>query len=293
MLAFHMMHQNARKPVLERHAPTGLGTLCMFAVRNIFSKPGAAGEDRSASWSPRASCRARCRRQEPARLPGAPGRRREHRSMPPTASRGTSPASTWCCSAPAASITCAPTSPRSCARLCRRSTCRSSMPCSATLSASASTFPTGSLRRHQPASLKCRQLAKPAGRIPAGCVLGWLRHNVRALMTQTSASPSQVLHALWLAAGGEATALDRVADRRRAGAAVLVPRRRAGAGHDRRRRPCRGAARHKQRGGRDQTVAVDMRHARHRVPQRALSAHRRQAARPGVGQDRRRLHHGR
>jgi len=40
MLAFHMLHQNARQPVLQRTRANGIGTLCMFAVRNIFSKPG-------------------------------------------------------------------------------------------------------------------------------------------------------------------------------------------------------------------------------------------------------------
>jgi len=40
MLALHMMNQNARKPVLERTRANKVGTLCMFAVRNIFSKPG-------------------------------------------------------------------------------------------------------------------------------------------------------------------------------------------------------------------------------------------------------------
>ena len=40
MLAFHMMNQNARKPVLERARANKIGTLCMFAVRNVFSKPG-------------------------------------------------------------------------------------------------------------------------------------------------------------------------------------------------------------------------------------------------------------
>ncbi len=40
MLAFHMLHQNARKPLLERTRANKVGTLCMFAVRNIFSKPG-------------------------------------------------------------------------------------------------------------------------------------------------------------------------------------------------------------------------------------------------------------
>jgi aryl-alcohol dehydrogenase-like predicted oxidoreductase len=39
MLAFHMLHQNARRHVLPRTREKGIGTLCMFAVRNIFSKP--------------------------------------------------------------------------------------------------------------------------------------------------------------------------------------------------------------------------------------------------------------
>ncbi|MGQ3505138.1 hypothetical protein ACT9SR_13535, partial [Enterococcus faecalis] len=34
MLGFHMMNQNAR-PVLARCLARGVGTLCMFAVRNI------------------------------------------------------------------------------------------------------------------------------------------------------------------------------------------------------------------------------------------------------------------
>ena len=215
MLAFHMMNQNARKPVLERARANKIGTLCMFAVRNVFSKPGLLEKTIADLAAEGKLPRTLAENEGPARLPGARRAAPRASSMPPIASRATSPASTSCCSAPAASSTCAPTSPRSCARRCRPSTCRSSMPCSATSSASASTCRTGSRRR--PASRKCRQLAKPAGRrrIPAGCVLGWLRHNVRALMTQTSASPSQVLHALWLAAGGDPAALDRVqADRR-------------------------------------------------------------------------------
>ena len=40
ILAFHMLNQNARRPVLEQTRANGVGTLCMFAVRNIFSKPG-------------------------------------------------------------------------------------------------------------------------------------------------------------------------------------------------------------------------------------------------------------
>jgi len=40
MLAFHMLHQNARDRLLKRTQVNKVGTLCMFAVRNIFSKPG-------------------------------------------------------------------------------------------------------------------------------------------------------------------------------------------------------------------------------------------------------------
>jgi aryl-alcohol dehydrogenase-like predicted oxidoreductase len=40
MLAFHMMNQNARDRLLQRIQANKVGTLCMFAVRNIFSRPG-------------------------------------------------------------------------------------------------------------------------------------------------------------------------------------------------------------------------------------------------------------
>ncbi len=39
MLAFHMMHQNARTRAFPLTRQYGVGTLMMFAVRNIFSKP--------------------------------------------------------------------------------------------------------------------------------------------------------------------------------------------------------------------------------------------------------------
>jgi aryl-alcohol dehydrogenase-like predicted oxidoreductase len=44
MLAFHMLNQNARTPVLEKARVNRIGTLCMFAVRNIFSRPGLLQE---------------------------------------------------------------------------------------------------------------------------------------------------------------------------------------------------------------------------------------------------------
>jgi aryl-alcohol dehydrogenase-like predicted oxidoreductase len=40
MLAFHMLHQSARFALLPKTREKGVGTLCMFAVRNIFSKSG-------------------------------------------------------------------------------------------------------------------------------------------------------------------------------------------------------------------------------------------------------------
>jgi L-galactose dehydrogenase len=39
MVAFHMMHQNARSKVFPRTIANRVGTLLMFAVRNIFSRP--------------------------------------------------------------------------------------------------------------------------------------------------------------------------------------------------------------------------------------------------------------
>jgi len=39
MIAFHMMHQNAREKVFPRTIANRVGTLLMFAVRNIFSRP--------------------------------------------------------------------------------------------------------------------------------------------------------------------------------------------------------------------------------------------------------------
>jgi aryl-alcohol dehydrogenase-like predicted oxidoreductase len=40
MVGFHMMHQNARQRVFPLTRQYGVGTLLMFAVRNIFSQPG-------------------------------------------------------------------------------------------------------------------------------------------------------------------------------------------------------------------------------------------------------------
>ena len=39
MLAFHMMNQGARRDVLPHTLANGIGTLLMFVVRNIFSRP--------------------------------------------------------------------------------------------------------------------------------------------------------------------------------------------------------------------------------------------------------------
>ena len=44
MLAFHMLHQNARASIFPRTMRQGVGTLMMFVVRNIFSKPEVLAE---------------------------------------------------------------------------------------------------------------------------------------------------------------------------------------------------------------------------------------------------------
>lgn len=44
MLAYHMMNQGARRDLFPRTQAQGFGTLLMFVVRNIFSKPGLLGE---------------------------------------------------------------------------------------------------------------------------------------------------------------------------------------------------------------------------------------------------------
>ena len=44
MVAFHMMHQNARTKVFPRTIANRIGTLLMFAVRNIFSRPERLAE---------------------------------------------------------------------------------------------------------------------------------------------------------------------------------------------------------------------------------------------------------
>src|SRR5947199_339838 len=44
MIAFHMMHQNARRAVFPLTQKHRVGTLLMFAVRNIFSRPDRLAE---------------------------------------------------------------------------------------------------------------------------------------------------------------------------------------------------------------------------------------------------------
>jgi L-galactose dehydrogenase len=39
MVAFHMLHQNARTEVFPRTSANGIGTLLMFVVRRIFARP--------------------------------------------------------------------------------------------------------------------------------------------------------------------------------------------------------------------------------------------------------------
>ncbi len=48
MLAFHMMNQNARRVILPTAQRRGVGTLLMFVVRNIFSRPDALARSMAA-----------------------------------------------------------------------------------------------------------------------------------------------------------------------------------------------------------------------------------------------------
>jgi aryl-alcohol dehydrogenase-like predicted oxidoreductase len=44
MLAFHMLNQNARTAVFPHTRANGVGTLLMFVVRSLFSRPGRLQE---------------------------------------------------------------------------------------------------------------------------------------------------------------------------------------------------------------------------------------------------------
>jgi aryl-alcohol dehydrogenase-like predicted oxidoreductase len=44
MLAFHMMHQTAREHIFPKTRAGGIGTVMMYVVRNVFSKPGLLQE---------------------------------------------------------------------------------------------------------------------------------------------------------------------------------------------------------------------------------------------------------
>ena len=102
MLGFSMMHQNARARLLPRTREKGIGTLCMFAVRNIFSKPDVLKRT-SRTWPPRARCRRRWRQKAIRWASWCTRAVRKAWSTPPTASPAISPASTSCCSARATS----------------------------------------------------------------------------------------------------------------------------------------------------------------------------------------------
>ena len=103
-------------------------------------------------------------------------------------------------------------------------------------------------------------------------------------------TPREILADLWTRAGRRSCRARRGhADGRRAAIAVLVPRRRRGAGERSPRRDWPPREIWKLRSGQAQDVAVDMRHAVVECRTRALSARRRQAAAAGLGCDRRHL----
>ena len=161
MLAFHMMNQNARKPVLERAQRQQDRHAVHVRGAQRVQQAGAAGEDHRRSRRGGEIAAHAGGEQRPARLPGARGRRRKHRrcrlSLRAARARHRrravrhqqhrSPALQHRLDpAPAAAGG-------------RRA--EALLPCSAISSAWASTCRTGSRRRQ--ASRKCRQPAKPAG----------------------------------------------------------------------------------------------------------------------------------
>src|SRR5262245_24757409 len=107
-------------------------------------------------------------------------------SMPPTASPGTSPASTWCCSAPATPSTCAAISPRSSVHLCQTMTWRAWLGCSGASLAWASTCPIASGSKRQDAKEERRAASAP-GRLFAR------RGAARARGTRPRSPPSRTL----------------------------------------------------------------------------------------------------
>ena len=99
MLAFHMLHQNARSAPAAHAGQQGRHALHVRGAQHLLPAGAPGGDDR------------RPRRRGQAAAPSWPRRRSRWvswcttaapraSSMPPTASPATSPASTWCCSAP-------------------------------------------------------------------------------------------------------------------------------------------------------------------------------------------------
>jgi hypothetical protein len=121
IVAFNMMHRNARVSVFPKTRGKKVGTLIMFAVRGIFARPERLN---AKARSPVADG------QLPKWLGDSPDplgflvHKGSASSIidEPIASCATSPVWTWCCSAPATPIICARTSPRCPSRPCPRRT---------------------------------------------------------------------------------------------------------------------------------------------------------------------------
>ena len=115
MIAFHMMHQNARQLGVSAHGSQWRrDTDHVRGAQHLFK--AAAAEGRTAPACVGGQGRALARpRAKPARFSDPCGGRRCPDRCPrrPIVLCGTSPVSMSCCSAPARSIICTPTSPRS------------------------------------------------------------------------------------------------------------------------------------------------------------------------------------
>ena len=191
MLGFHMMHQNARDRVFPLTLANRVGTLLMFAVRNIFSQPErlrATMRDLAAAGSP-----AMARRNAGSVGLSGPRRRRQH---------GAGCRLSFCaararrrCRAvrhrQSRSI-CAPISPRSSSRLCRIPTAGSSRPFSVSSLAWGWTRRTSRGRALRPPADECVRSLFPEGRDAFGVVGGHVQlrlHHAPISMVVFKAGP--------------------------------------------------------------------------------------------------------
>ena len=134
MIAFHMMHQSARKTIFPLTRERQIGTLLMFAVRSIFAKPERVAVAMREAAAKGLVEKRLGRTDEPLAF-------LIQRAVPATSPRqptglsDTNRESTWCCSGPAMLDTCVLMSSSFSSRHCLKPTGRGCQRSSATWSA--------------------------------------------------------------------------------------------------------------------------------------------------------------